>query len=216
MAKNEVMAAPKFDMNEFQEEVNPNDIQIPRILAMQGLSPQVMDGKAKFGDFLDTHSENVIGGLDKPVDFIPLTHYSVWHEFIGDDLKGVVPVTPENQNLPWNDGEIRRSMVRNFYVLLPGNSIPHIVGFKGTSARAGKALITQMNIINKTANLPPFGKVMTLHGKKESNDKGTFIVLNVKTKRAANNKELNDAYKWYKIIKSGETKPAPVAEEMPF
>lgn len=217
--KQSTEVAPTFDMSEFETDMNPKDIIIPRIKVMQGLSPEVMEGQAKFGDFLDTRSNEVIGDIDNPIEFIPLTHYSVWHIFEGNELTSIEPVTRANANLPWKEGNIRRSYARNIYCLIPGQPVPYIIGFKGTSSRAGQEVISQMDFINKAVKLPPFGKVMQLAGKKEKNDQGTFVVLKTKQLRNATNEELNEAYKWYKTIKSGETKTREddvIKDDVPF
>ena len=51
--------------------VSARDIIIPKILAMQGLSELVTDGKAKFGDFVDSVTHQVLGSIDKPLEFVP-------------------------------------------------------------------------------------------------------------------------------------------------
>ena len=53
------------------EETTTKDLLIPRLMIMQGLSQNVIDGKAKMGDVVDSMANEVIGGKDKPVKFLP-------------------------------------------------------------------------------------------------------------------------------------------------
>ena len=51
--------------------MNSNDIVIPKIACAQAMSKSVIDGDARFGDFLDSMTMDKLGDLKNPVNFIP-------------------------------------------------------------------------------------------------------------------------------------------------
>jgi len=208
--------ATEQDLNAFGDGgYSSQDVIIPKILVMQGLSQLVMDGVAKFGDFVNNQSQEVIGSLDAPVEFIPFHLDKVW---IVSEKKGnkyefshIEPVTIANENRKWEevvDGkELKNEKSFNFYSILPSDpSIPYILQFKGTSQRTGKELATQMYVKNKAAGLAPPAKVMSLKGNKVSNEKGTYVVLKTEISRETKREEMMECLTWYKSITSGKTK----------
>jgi len=68
-----------------------NDIIIPKILPMQGLSVMVADGKAMMGEFRDSLSGEKLGSIAEPIPFIPFHVEKVWDilEEDGDQYKWV-------------------------------------------------------------------------------------------------------------------------------
>jgi len=209
------VAATASDLNEWGDnEMSSQDLVIPKILAMQGLSNFVTEGRATFGEFRSSVDCELMGDLKNPIEFVPVYMEKIWvvSKKVGDQFKfvRVDKVTPENERLPWsevvNGVDIKRDFVRNFYVLLEGHAIPFIISFKGMSARSGKVLATQMYTLNSAANLPPCAIKMQLSGVKDSNDKGTYVVLQAEPCGNASQEECKSALKWYKTIVSGNTK----------
>lgn len=197
-------------------EMSSNDLVIPKILVQQGLSKFVTDGVAMFGDFCDSLTGEKLGSSKAPIKFVPIYMQKIW--VIAEKIAGkerpefreVIPVTPENENWPWEyeeDGKtFTRTFIRNFYALIPEKKgMCYIIPFKGKSARSGKILATQMYTTNKLSQLPPAGMVMELSAIKESNDDGTFMVQYVKPVERASNELVKDALNWFKLIKSGKT-----------
>lgn len=203
-----------------ESQMSGNDIVIPRILCMQGLSQLVIDDKhdAKIGDLVDSMSEEIIGNCNKkPVQFIPfhlekILIVSKWNESARDyEFDHIEDITPANEHTPYetkvgSDG-YKNEQCMNFYVLRPEDtSMPYVISFKGTSRKSGKVLATQMYIRNAQAGKIPPAYVMELAGTKESNAKGSFYVLNSKQARESTQEECATAFKWLKTIKAGETK----------
>jgi hypothetical protein len=204
-------------------QVSSNDIVMPKILAMQGLSQFVMDGAAKFGDFCDSLSGEVLGSISKPIEFIPFLMDKVWiiskREGQKYQYSHTEPVTADTENLPWEDIDaegkaIKREYVRAFYVLIPGRPIPYTLAFKGTSAKSGKILATQMYITNRMSNLSPAGVVMTLEGVKQQNDNGTYVVMSVKANRKTTPEEEGQALQWFKTISKQASRISSIREEV--
>ena len=205
-----------------EEEVTHNDVIIPKILAMQGLSELVTDGKAMFGEFRNSVTGDLLAKLGEDIEFIPVKRDKVWINFKYDEkadkfeFDGIESITRHNEDAPLEfkneDGILcRRDRTFNFYVLLTrdleqGVVQPYVLSFRRTSLRAGKVLGTQMYITNKNAGKIPAAVAMKLSGKKDSNDKGTFIRMVVETSRDATAQEQGSAFQILKLIQSGEAR----------
>jgi hypothetical protein len=153
--------------------------------------------------------------IKKPVDIIPFEMQKVWvvSKKIGDRFKfdRFDAVTPQNENQDWEQrigGETYKfEKTYNFYALIAGDlSIPYIISFKGKSNKSGRELSTQMYIKNKAAGKLPPGKVMTLSGVSETNDKGTFGVWKTSISRDSTIDEIKACAEWIKLIRSGSVK----------
>lgn len=216
VAKKETTEAVSYDMNAFGDGgVSSNDVVIPKILAMQGLSKLVTEGVAKFGDLVDSLSGEVLGSIDKPVEIIPFHLHKTWivskwngKKFEFDHMEDV---TPANENKRWEEEvggvKYKNEKCFNFYCLRPDDmSLPYIVGFKSTSLKTGKQLATQMYVKNRSAGKVPPAKVIKLGGIKRSNDDGTFVVLDASVSRDSSMDEIQECLNWYKTVQSGATK----------
>ena len=203
------------------EPLSARDVIIPKILAMQGLSDLVTEGKARFGEFVDSVTHEVLGSIEKPIEFVPFHMEKVWiisSRKVGTDkfeFDKYEAVTPANENAyPLTeiigDTEMKYEYAMQFYVLLPSDpSMPKVITFKSTSGRTGKVLFTQMFVRNRAAGLIPPAYIMELGGKKEKNDKGTFVVMEVKPKGKTSEALLADCLTWLNVIKQGKTQVAP-------
>lgn len=195
-------------------ELSTQDIVIPKILLMQGLSELVSSGKAKLGDYMDSVEESKLGGVDNPIEIIPFQMEKFWihQKFNGKrfEYARTEKMTPENQSLPWdyveNGNKMRRLYTFNFYVIIPGKTLPYLISFSSTSAKAGKELATQMYTTNAINKLPPPAVVMELGCKIDKNDDGTFAVKTIKMKRKATFDEIASAFEWFKTFKASSVK----------
>lgn len=197
---------------------NSRDIIIPKILAMQGLSKLVAARKATIGDFVESLNSTKLGSVDRPIEFIPFAVKPMW--IIFEEKNGAmkyvkqVDIDAENDAWPYeevlNGVKIRRDRTLNFYVLLPeevkaGMYFPYIISFRRTSMMAGKKLNTAFARL-AAFNKPPASEVYELCGTSQSNDKGTFIVMDVKKKRETAQDELAAAFQWFKTVSSTAVK----------
>jgi len=206
--------------------MSSKDLVLSKILPMQMMSKKVIDGKGTFGELRDSVNNEKMGGFEKPLEFIPFKMEKVFHVSEIDD-KGkkkylkTVPITPDNENLPWEDTEdgkkISRDYTLNFYCVLPaqikpdlaeqgGGVLPYIVSFRRTSLRAGKKVATQAYAANAAMGKPPAATVMSLSVVKTSNDLGTFAVLDTSAARLSTKDELATAFFWFKAMKSMNVK----------
>jgi len=204
--------------------MSSDDIVIPKILAMQGLSNYVTEGDARFGDYVNSLSGEVLGSVDKPVEFIPFYLEKVWIVSIkkGDrfEFERYEPVTVANANKPWEevvDGiSIKNEKCFNFYSILPSDpALPFVIAFKGTSAKAGRELATQMYVKNRAAGKVPPAKVMKLYGTKTEKAGNKYVVMKSSVDRDSTVDEIGNCLNWYKTISAGGAKidtgdsPAP-------
>ncbi len=113
-----------------------SDILIPKLLLGQSTSKAVQDEKVPFGMIYRSTTLEVVGGKDKPVAVIPLSHTKTWvlSEKVGGkfEFRRVEPFTAENRDLPWTfteakegrqQTEWKREASLNFFVLLPADIV---------------------------------------------------------------------------------------------
>ena len=203
--------------------LNAQDIIIPKILLMQGLSDLVADGKAMMGDFRDSLSGAKLGSIVEPIEIIPF-HLEKFIDIEEDDGEGNFkwartepliedPLNPKyNDNLPWTDTidglAVKRVRRMNFFCVLPADvksfgagALPYVLSFKSTSFREGKKMYTQMFMRNRAQQLPPNAFTFKVGGEKVKNDKGTFIVPSVELGRRTDTLEYTTTLDWFKKIK---------------
>lgn len=207
-------------------QMTKKDIVIPRLLLMQPMSEKVTGGSAAFGDIVDSLTDTKVGGFDAPpVRIVPFLMQKTFVVFDANDPEDkkflrIDPITPENEDARYEDEEkdehgdiIKISRVRTmtFYVLLEeelkkGSAIPYIVAFAKTSLNAGKKLATQMYVKNVNSGKTPAGMVMGITVSKQSQDKKTWAIFDMETISEAPMEYQQEAFKWLKLVKSGETR----------
>lgn len=213
VAQQETNAVATMDIDAFGAgPISGQDIVIPKILAMQGLSNYVTEGVARFGDFVDSLSGEVLGSIDKPIEFIPFFLEKMWivskkegARFIFDRYE---PVTVANENKPWNEVvggvEIKNEKCYNFYCILPSDpNLPYVLAFKSTSAKAGRELATQMYVKNRAAGKVPPAKVMKLFGSKGEKEGNKYVVMKSAVVRDSTQEEVANCLTWFKTIQEG-------------
>lgn len=207
-------------------QVSSQDIVIPKILPMQGLSVAVAEGRAAMGEFRDSLNNTLLGKIDQPFECIPFFVDKCW-DILEEQADGTFkwsktvavvenPASPDyNDNWKWeaevNGIKIKNVRRFNFYVLLPeevenGSSVPYIFSFKSTSIKEGKKLFTQMYMRNIKSGLPPAAYTIKIGGVRQKNDKGIFIVPNYSVGRATTEAELQECLSWIKMIRAGRVK----------
>lgn len=194
-------------------------VVIPRLLFMQGMSEVVSEGKAKLGDVIDNLSEEVLGGIDKPLEVIPFKCEELWRivHAKGGKLKKTIPYDHTNSDLPFEATDEDGDLVKNvytlrYYVLLPkdiakGGAVPYIVEFKSSaSLKAGKKIYTQMYVKNPAANLPPVTNSFNISTFKTNGPDGQpYAATDAKIGRRISETEYKTAFKWYQTLQSTET-----------
>ena len=210
------------------KEVSANDLLVPQILTMQGLSQFVSDGKAVMGEFRNSLTAELLGKYDSsPIEVIPFHCQEVFSisRQLGDgsfEYHGTEPIIKSpmkagyNDNLPWEDKQmiegvmtpIKRVRRYNFFVLLAkelaeGFAMPYFISFKSTSVKEGKKLFNMMYVRNMAIGLTPASYIIKIAGRKEKNDKGTFIIPTVEQGDKTPAPYLAEALTWYKRLNGG-------------
>jgi len=215
--------AAAADLGEWgHQEITHNDIIIPRLLCVQGMSSMATKGDGKIGDIRESMNESLVGGVGKPVEIIPFKLERVWKEVDAKDkktIKAVYPVISDATDKNYNEdlknevvdsnGQVvaYRFRTMQFYALLPGVSpLPHMLEFKSTSLRAGKKIATQMYTTNRMEGKSPAAKVFNLSTIKEEKDKQVYAVFDVSVGRDATAEEQENALMWFKTLRAGQAK----------
>lgn len=211
------------------EAVDTQDILIPKLLVMQGLSKAVADEKAQMGEFIDSLTYEILGSArekdPKPVEFIPLTMFKTWirYEKIGDDkldFRGIHPVTPENADWKWEETDedgnhFRNDQCLNFYVILKEKAddpmeMPYLLTFRRTSYKNGKKLATHFAKCQRALQLnkvvPPASNTFKLTAVKTTNDEGTFYVMDIEPGGKTSKEHIQVAKDWVATIKQSNVK----------
>lgn len=217
------------------------DVMLPRVLLMQGMSDLVMEGKATFGELRESLNGELLGKFEQGFDCVPFHMEKVWIEFKVENENGKekrtflrsIPITPDNEALPFQDEEtlladgkagkagevipIGRDRTMNFFVLLTkelelGSALPYVISLSKSSLSCGKKLTTQMYMKNLNAGKTPASMTVHLFAKKDSNDKGTYGVWDMRPVKQTDAKDIAEAFKWLTRIRAGQTKTHEVLD----
>lgn len=210
------------DMNSLLD-IGSQDLLIPKILPMQGLSQLVTSGQAQMGELRNSVSGELMGHIDKPMEFYPIFLKKSWdiHKKQQDGqfkYEKNIPVVENPQDPAYNakmdrlgvdpaDGvEVKRVYRYDYFVLLPkdlqeGTPFPYVLSFKSSSRRNGQKIISEWGRM-VDARKPFFSLKFNLFGKRDKNEKGTFIVLDVQRVANATQEEMEVAASWINRLKS--------------
>lgn len=189
------------------DNVDNDDIIVPKIQLTQQLSQAVKDKLAEAGQFINSVEKNVLAEEGQGLDIIVMQSYKVWRVFqIGKGNKKEYLETIDyagNEHLAIDetvDGTtIHRDKVLGFYVLLvdeikEGMAFPYIIDFARSSARAGKQLQTYFAKM-RSVGIPSFGKVFTLSSK-FIQDEHDYYVKEISAGRNIETEELASVKLW--------------------
>lgn len=202
------------------ENLKTENVLIPQVYLMQGQSKAVHDAKAKVGDIIESVNHKVLGTMTEPFEFIPLSTFDTFMVQVkeGNDWKYLrtEAVTPKNAHhkTEWEsiDPETKKELKWMYelkFFVLPAKdyktALPHVLGFRSTSLKAGKALTNHfMNC--KSDNIPPASYVMKVGSTKVTKNNKTFSVYEIAKGTKTSEDQLATAYKWYKTLLSGQAK----------
>lgn len=202
-------------------EFSQSDLFIPKIFLTQKMSEKCATGEAKYGEIRDNMNNKLLGSFQDPMEFLPLFYQRFWHV----DEKGQgrssekwefskrVPVISDPSSQDYNDnwkyfsedGRTRNIRVLEVYVLLPeevasGIILPYLLTFRSTSFKNGKKLATQMHMRSQ-AGIPVYESKFKLVCKEQTNDQGTFGVMDINMSAKANDEELAACKHWQPIVR---------------
>lgn len=205
-----------------ETDVSSNDLVIEKLWLMQALSDLVAEKELfKAGDIVSSVSETKVAGTDSVVKAVPFKMEKVWYIMKDNGDKGelveIIPVTKENENLPYEfdiDGDYyKRVYVIKIYAMIEGQEMPVIIDFKSTSLRTGKVIATECWIKNKMAGKAPGARYINLSSEKQKNDKGVFYTFKATVSGDVPMEEQYNAFKWFKTLQTtdyveGDSEPS--------
>lgn len=225
------LAVPSTTMADWGVEASSADLVIPKLQLCQPMSKKVVEeGIAAFGDIRDSLDNEKFADFKTSLEFIPFFLQRKWVEYKLQKKENslemekiyirTLPLVTNPQAAGYNDklvyeevvdGEmIQRDRVLDFYVLIASQvasgGIPHVLSMRRSSMKAGKALYTQCYVKNIAAGKTPASYVMSLSVTKETNEKGTFGVLNVRTGRETTAEEMAAVRQWLSVVQAGKVK----------
>lgn len=200
--------------------VEAKDLVIPSVQVMQNTSGLVGDDKAKLGEIVNMSTEEVLGGLGKPVKVLPLRLYktlrvydvSAGYKFVREE-----PLTAENEKLSGEALEdiegrstpVKRYVTMNYFVLLKGDlekgeGFPCLLRFKSTGMNAGRSLATHL-YKQVFFNKKPYASFVELDTKKEKKETNTYAVPLIDSKKGgpASAEDMASAENWLAMLAAG-------------
>lgn len=227
LATQESNLPAEFNPNEFNSLVNitSQDLLVPKMLPMQGLSQLVAAGQAQMGEIRNSVTGDLIGHIDKPFEIYPFFIRKSWdiHKKQPDGqfkYEKNIPVVENPQDPNYNakldrmgveEGiEVKRVFRYDYFVLLTtdiakGEAFPYVLSFKSSSRRNGQKIISEWGRLVDAGKVY-FSSKFILIGTRQKNDKGTFIVIDVKRGDPATQVELAKAAQWVKRITTTSVK----------
>ncbi len=210
------------------ENIQRQDMQLPRILVAQGLSPQLQPNEAKYiqglviGDMFNDLTNDIYGRGPIEVTIIRADAPRAVEFFPREDGGGI-----KDPNVPLNDPRLKwradgkKPVATKFhdYVLLtlplsdshnPFDNLI-IMSLKGTGIRVAK----QLNALLAMRNAPSFSAKFTLTSTIVKNNKGSFALFNFKNAGWVDEDTFNAGVLIYESIhdKKIDTQDTPPEDE---
>ena len=198
------------------DNIDNEDILVPKLLLTQGISEIVAKGEASAGVYINSITKADHG---KNLEVIVLDSYKTWQVFkkTKDDSKPQYVETLDyegNESLEVNEelenGDlIHRDKVLGYYVLKldeikQGAAFPYIIDFKRTSRRSGQSLASDFAKL-RTQNLPSFAKIFTI-GTEFVQDQFNYYVKTVDMGRTIEREELQVVKQWLSELKQNKSR----------
>lgn len=218
--KNEEKALAVID-NRGAERVTNEDLILPKVLLMQGLSKMVESHGKVAGQFVNSLTEQTLTNLE----FIPMIYSKFFNVVEWAKVNGKDKSTFLFRTFDANDqrlvgkrmfnsdkGKAEVETVLNFLSLMDGQ--PCIIPFSKTSTRGGQKLLT----FQKLSKQALFANKYKLVAVKQTNDSGTFYVKDVQLIGPIEGDELAEAESAYSSFapKAEAVQAAAESEETPF
>jgi hypothetical protein len=189
------------------------DIEIPRILLMQGTSELVGADEMSVGDLVSSADNTILAGIEKPLEIVPVGFYKTIRvmDMSGGTpkFKRLEPWTEAGEALPWEMSEgdipVRRYLTFNFYVLLKeeieaGIAFPYILSFKSSSLKAGRQLATHI-FKRSTFGKSMYSQSVPITVRKEKKGTNFYAVMSVGRGTDLRPSEQEEAKKYAEMLK---------------
>ena len=212
------------------ENIDANDVLIPKLLLMQGLSDFVAQGKANIGDYVKSTTGEIVAQRGDKVVFVPIStskHWRIMEEEGGRyQWRRNEEWTPDNANaeMQWveNGTNWRRDRTLSFFVLLAKDikkerDALEAMASTGEMQEGDNVLIPcQLQFVRTSYNTgkqlitefakakkfrkPPAAWMYALSARQEKNDQGIYQVMELESAGLTDPRDLTVAYEWYKTI----------------
>jgi hypothetical protein len=200
------------------ENMRAKDIQLPRAMLMQALSPGVVEGTFRSGDLVNNVTNELIIPADQELKIIPFFHFISWIEW-GDRNKneGLIDMSldPDSElamSAAKREKKIGTDGKESFRVteyhnivalLLPLREEPDFLlfGFCKTSYKAGKKLLNLARM--RGSNLPLFAGKYALWTKTEERKNNKYKVFDCKNDGWVSKSEYEAAQNLYTLVSQG-------------
>ncbi len=139
------------------ENMRPGDLLVPRLILLQGLSPQVVEGPKEAGQIINSITGDVWIDKDQTLEFIPLYHYLEWIRWGERETgEGILErsLEPEGSLAQMAMRKVKRSTSKgieiftvteyhNFVAIFPKYSfeMPVIISCAKTNIKKGRKLL---------------------------------------------------------------------------
>ena len=209
-----------YNANEWGDVVvEAKDLILPKILLQQALSEAVKQRVARDGDYVNTLTGVVCSDEKGIVNVLPFycRQSYVIEKFNGKKFE-FLKVSPNvaGEQKPFEetiDGvRYKNSHQYEFFCMLEDGGTQAIVSFKSTSHKTGKQLFNIMYLQNPQQKKTPAHNWITLGRKEQTNDMGTFWVMDIGIGKESKPEEVKECLTWISTIKQSDFK---VAEEKP-
>lgn len=202
------------------ENIDSEDISIPKILCAQKMSDAVDDGDVKPGDFYESLNREILDEYDKTdpkgIKLVFFGSYKQWIVNEDGKFKEILEYTAQNKNLPAEeviDGKTyKRYVAHNYYCLPYGDvladpeaSFPHVISFKSTSTKAARTINTVVMKMAKKG-LPLWSTVFEINRVQKENEKGKYYVMTAKAGVPAEESVKKECHYWYDQLMSAKAK----------
>jgi len=189
------------------EGIDAEDILIPRIMLMQGLSDLVTEGHASIGDFIDSLDKDrtiakkgetfdvVVFGVEKKIIRTKNKEFDGMEDFVSGYKYDEVAA---------NGDVIKRSLLMQFYVLLKedienGDAFPYVLSFTKTATKPGKSLATKIAKLTMIGK-PSAARYFTIGTELQSNDHGKWFIPTIASGEETEQKVIEQARAWNKTM----------------
>jgi hypothetical protein len=192
-----------------EQEIDIDDVSMPRVLIMQSQSKAVATGDFKAGDFVSSDTEELICGKGEPLKFVPIRYTKMYR--IGDSAnqnaflrwEPFIPgIKRSFEEIDDNGNAIAVQLVYNFDVILVDQSdMPYTIGLKTMNTGVAKKLITRAFLMTKDAGLKPWEGIYALTSEHKLDNKKSYVVLGFRPTKDKMSKELkSQVEKWIKLL----------------
>jgi hypothetical protein len=190
------------------EHITKDDLQLPRIMLAQGLTPQVAESKEGFavGVMYNNLTEEILGRGPLSFTILRADPPRYWEFFPRDSGGGVkeadIPANdPRTQFTQDADGKSVNPVATKFYdyvILLLPKMEPIALSFKSSGLRTAR----QLNALMKLRNAPSFFGKYKLTTTTTRNAKGVFAVFQVQNDGHVDEATFRSAEAMHEAIKN--------------